>query len=60
MCAWAPLASLFNDQEVQMTQAANLEKWKDMDAMRRLVFLGKLVIYIGSFGFAFPLLLNDE
>ena len=34
-------------------------KWKDMGAATKLVFIGKLMVFIASFGFAFPTLLND-
>ena len=43
-----------------MTQvAAEAKKWKVMNVFEKVVFLGKLVIFMVSFGFAFPLLLND-
>lgn len=35
------------------------QKFKDMTFGGKLVFIGKLVIFLCSFGFAFPLILND-
>jgi hypothetical protein len=34
-------------------------KWKDMGFTTKIVFIGKLMVFIASFGFAFPTLLND-
>ena len=34
-------------------------KWKDMSFATKMVFIGKLMVFIASFGFAFPTLLND-
>jgi hypothetical protein len=34
-------------------------KWKDMNFATKIVFIGKLMVFIASFGFAFPTLLND-
>lgn len=34
-------------------------KWKDMSAGQKLAFVGKLCVFLISFGFAFPTLLND-
>jgi len=34
-------------------------KWKEMPFATRIVFIGKLMVFIASFGFAFPTLLND-
>lgn len=42
-----------------MQAAADSKKWKDMRASQKAVFVGKLMIFMVSFGFAFPLLLND-
>lgn len=43
-----------------MQQAASdSKKFKDMGAGEKVAFVGKLVVFLCSFGFAFPLLLND-
>jgi hypothetical protein len=34
-------------------------KFKDMGIIEKLVFAGKLCLFLASFGFAFPLLLSD-
>ncbi len=39
--------------------AADSKKFHDMTAGEKMVFVGKLVVFLCSFGFAFPLLLND-
>ena len=39
--------------------ATDSKKFKDMGAGEKIVFTGKLVVFLCSFGFAFPLLLND-
>ena len=38
---------------------AQSRKWKDMRASDKAAFIGKLCIFLISFGFAFPQLLND-
>ena len=43
-----------------MAAATNTSaKWKDLNFSARIVFLGKLVVFLCSFGFAFPTLLSD-
>jgi hypothetical protein len=37
----------------------NSKKWVQMSAGEKAAFIGKLCIFIVSFGFAFPTLLND-
>ena len=34
-------------------------KWKDLTVGNKIVFIGKLIVFFCSFGFAFPTLLND-
>lgn len=34
-------------------------KWKDLTVGNKIVFIGKLLVFLASFGFAFPTLLND-
>jgi hypothetical protein len=34
-------------------------KWKDLHAGEKVAFVGKLMIFLITFGFAFPTLLND-
>ena len=34
-------------------------KWKDLTFVNKIIFVGKLVVFMCSFGFAFPTLLND-
>ena len=34
-------------------------KFKDLSFINKIVFVGKLVIFMASFGFAFPTLLSD-
>jgi hypothetical protein len=34
-------------------------KFKDMGIGQKIVFIAKFIIFVASFGFAFPLLLND-
>ena len=36
------------------------KKFKDMGAGEKIVFIGKLIIFLCTFGFAFPLILNDH
>jgi hypothetical protein len=43
----------------QGSAAAASPKFKDMGIVGQIVFIGKLVLFICSFGFAFPTLLND-
>ena len=38
---------------------AQSTKWKDMRIHEKAAFIGKLCIFLISFGFAFPQLLND-
>ena len=35
-------------------------KWSDLSAGQRLVFFGKLIIFLCAFGYAFPNLLYQE
>ena len=35
------------------------KKWKDLSGGQKMAFVGKLMIFFISFGFAFPTLLND-
>ncbi|MEN3352107.1 MAG: hypothetical protein V7640_265 [Betaproteobacteria bacterium] len=35
------------------------KKWKNMPVTEKVAFIGKLCIFLISFGFAFPTLLND-
>ena len=42
----------------QQPQAPS-QKFKDMSFSGKIVFLGKVVIFLASFGFAFPLIFND-
>lgn len=39
--------------------AAGSKKWKNLSGGEKIVFIGKLMIFFVSFGFAFPTLLND-
>jgi hypothetical protein len=41
------------------TPAASSPKFKDMGIGGKIVFIGKFIIFVCSFGFAFPTLLND-
>ena len=41
------------------TAAAPSPKFKDMSIGGKIVFIGKFIIFVCSFGFAFPTLLND-
>ena len=34
-------------------------KWKDMTIGNKIVFIAKFIVFLCSFGFAFPTLLND-
>ena len=42
-----------------MDKSAESQKFKDMNFSGKVVFVGKLVIFLATFGFAFPLLLTD-
>lgn len=42
-----------------MSQSAENRKYKEMSAGQKIVFVGKLILFICSFGFAYPTLLND-
>jgi hypothetical protein len=35
------------------------QKFVDMSFFGKIVFVGKLIIFLCTFGFAFPLILND-
>jgi hypothetical protein len=35
-------------------------KWSDLSAGQRLVFFGKLIVFLCTFGYAFPNLLHQE
>jgi len=35
-------------------------KWRDLSGGQRLVFVGKLIIFLCAFGYAFPNLLYQE
>jgi hypothetical protein len=41
------------------TAAADSKKWNTMGGGEKAAFVGKLMIFLISFGFAFPTLLND-
>ena len=41
-----------------MTDVSEL-KFKDMTVVQKLIFTGKLVVFLASFGFAFPTLTTD-
>jgi hypothetical protein len=49
----------FNFQEITMAIQTSSKKWVQMSAGEKAAFIGKLCIFIVSFGFAFPTLLND-
>jgi hypothetical protein len=38
---------------------AESKKFKDMGAVEKIVFVGKLTIFLCTFGFAFPMILAD-
>jgi hypothetical protein len=42
-----------------MDKTADSRKFKDMTIIGKIVFIGKLIIFFCSFGFAFPLLLSE-
>ncbi|MDB5862488.1 MAG: hypothetical protein JWO70_294 [Betaproteobacteria bacterium] len=42
-----------------MAQTVESTKFKDMSVGSKIVFVGKFIIFLCSFGFAFPTLLND-
>ena len=43
-----------------MAQAAAVStKYKDMSFGQKMVFIGKFIIFMASFGFAFPTIMND-
>jgi len=48
-----------NFQEITMAIQTSSKKWVQMSAGEKAAFIGKLCIFIVSFGFAFPTLLND-
>ena len=35
-------------------------KWRDLSAGQRIVFFGKLIIFLCTFGYAYPNLLHQE
>jgi hypothetical protein len=35
-------------------------KWRDLSAAQRLVFFGKLIVFLCTFGYAYPNLLYQE
>jgi hypothetical protein len=43
----------------QGSAAAASPKWAQMGFFSKIFFCGKLVIFLSTFGFAFPLLLTD-
>jgi hypothetical protein len=47
-------------EEITMARTtAQSKKWKNMRVTEKAAFIGKLCIFLISFGFAFPTLLND-
>ncbi|HEX2827078.1 MAG TPA: hypothetical protein VHP37_12075 [Burkholderiales bacterium] len=44
-------------QDTKQTQPS--QKFKDMSFGGKIVFIGKVVVFLCSFGFAFPLIFND-
>jgi hypothetical protein len=59
VCASIQARASATFEETCMTQATDSKKWKDMNIGQKLLFLGKLVIFVASFGFAYPLLLSE-
>jgi hypothetical protein len=47
------------DRAAQGSAAAASPKFKDLTFGSKVVFIGKFVVFLCSFGFAFPTLLND-
>ena len=47
------------DRAAQGSAAAASPKFRDLTFFSKIVFVGKLMIFICSFGFAFPTMLND-
>ena len=47
------------DRAAQGSAAAASPKFKDLSVGGKIVFLSKLVVFLCSFGFAFPTLLSD-
>ena len=45
--------------EVVMADSSDSKKFDQMSGGEKIVFVGKLIIFLCSFGFAFPTLLND-
>jgi hypothetical protein len=43
----------------EVPAAADSKTWKFMSGGEKAAFIGKLMIFLISFGFAFPTLLND-
>ena len=50
---------MYTDSAAPGGAAAPSLKFKDMGIVGKIVFIGKLIIFVCSFGFAFPTLLND-
>jgi hypothetical protein len=42
-----------------MANASDSKKFNQMGIGEKIVFVGKFILFVCSFGFAFPLLLND-
>jgi hypothetical protein len=42
-----------------MATASDSKKFNQMGVFEKIVFIGKFILFVASFGFAFPLLLND-
>jgi hypothetical protein len=42
-----------------MANDSDSKKFNQMGIVEKIVFVGKFIIFVASFGFAFPLLLND-
>ncbi|MGZ5094302.1 MAG: hypothetical protein ACXWCY_13885 [Burkholderiales bacterium] len=47
-------------EEIIMTSGpAESKKWGRLSAVQKVAFVGKLCIFLITFGFAFPTMLND-
>ena len=47
-------------EEITMTSGtAESKKWGRLSAVQKVAFIGKLCIFLITFGFAFPTILND-
>ncbi len=42
-----------------MSQAAGNARFRNLSFFGKILFVGKLILFICSFGFAYPTLLND-